>query len=72
MFNLSFSFETNKSLTTKEVFHQSLVTLPSPHSTTARDSCEVVVIVSSFHNFSLFFISKFLSFNKAVQAISST
>jgi hypothetical protein len=72
IFNLSLFFEINKSLIFKEVFHQSLVTLPSHHSITARESCEVVVITSSIHNSYLSLIFKSLSFNKAVQAISST
>ncbi|MDR1945446.1 MAG: hypothetical protein LBQ59_05315 [Candidatus Peribacteria bacterium] len=68
---MSLFFETNKSLIFKEVFPQSLVTLPSHHSIIARASCEVVVITSSIHNLYLLFISKFSSFNKAVQITSS-
>jgi hypothetical protein len=54
------------------VFHQSLVTLPSHHSSTARAFSHIVLTVSQTDNFSFLLIFNKLLFNEAFQLIKTT
>gem|GEM_PF-2681450 len=66
------SSDTNNSSTTKREFHHNLVTLPSPHSTTAKDFSPIVFIVSHCCNLFLLSHSNIFEFNIAFPLSSTT